>query len=153
LNKRPTTKLYAEIKKFTICFVTARVTKYLNFSALPTNYVYTNNLYVFTTDRWDLYSIVQSTIHEVWARKYSGALKQDLRYSPSKCFDTFAFPAGQWQHPYPDLAAIGERYHEHRRDLILRLWLGLTDIYKLFHAPDLEARLATAFTRWEALEG
>ena len=24
---------------------------------------------------------------------------------------------------------------------MLRLWLGLTDIYNLFHAPDLEARL------------
>ena len=74
-----------------------------------------NTLYVFTTDRWDLYAVVQSTLHEVWARKYSGALKQDLRYSPSNCFDTFAFPDGLWQTANPALAAIGERYHEHRR--------------------------------------
>jgi hypothetical protein len=70
-------------------------------------------------------------------------LGETLQYSPTDCFETFAFPAGQWQHPNPDLAAIGARYHEHRRDLMLRLWLGLTDIYNLFHAPDLEARLAT----------
>jgi hypothetical protein len=109
--------------------------------------VFTNATYVFTTDRWDHYAVVQSTIHEVWARKYSGALETRLRYSPSECFDTFAFPAGQWQHPNPDLTAIGEHYHEHRRDLMLRLWLGLTDIYNLFHAPDLEARLATLHTK------
>jgi hypothetical protein len=124
------------------CFVVARTTKYLNFSAAPTNCVFTDAISVFTTDRWDHYAVVQSTIHEVWARKYSGALKQDLRYSPSKCFDTFAFPSGQWQMPNPDLALIGERYHEHRRDLMLRLWLGLTDIYNLFHARELEGRLA-----------
>ena len=64
---------------------------------MPTDYVFTHALYVFTTDRWDLFSVAQSTLHEVWARKYSGSLKQDLRYSPSKCFNTFAFPAGLWQ--------------------------------------------------------
>ena len=36
-------------------------------------------LYAFTTDRWDLFTVVQSTLHEAWARKYSGSLKQDLR--------------------------------------------------------------------------
>jgi hypothetical protein len=64
-------------------------------------------------------------------------LKQDLRYSPSKCFDTFPFPAGLWQTANPALADIGERYHEHRRALMHQLWLGLTDIYNLFHTRDL----------------
>ena len=32
---------------------------------------------------------------------------------------------------------IGERYHEHRRGLMRQLWLGLTDIYNLFHTRDL----------------
>ena len=63
------------------CFVAAATTKYLSFSAVPTSYVFLKTLKVFTTDRWDLYAVVQSTLHEVWARKYSGALKQDLRYS------------------------------------------------------------------------
>lgn len=118
-------------------FVCAVTTKYLNFSASAADRVFLNTIDVFTTDRWDLYAVVQSTVHEVWARKYSGALKQDLRYSPSKCFDTFAFPAGQWRTANPQLATIGERYHEHRRALMLRLWLGLTDIYNLFHDRDL----------------
>ena len=134
---------YAKLEILQNGFAAARTTKHLNFSAVSKGQIFTDAVYVFTTDRWDHYAVVQSSIHEVWARKYSGALKQDLRYSPSNCFETFAFPAGQWQHPNPDLAAIGERYHEHRRDLMLRLWLGLTDIYNLFHAPDLEARLAT----------
>jgi hypothetical protein len=109
----------------------------LSFSALPTSIVFTNALFVFTTDRWDLYSVVQSTLHEVWARKYSGSLETRLRYSPSDCFETFAFPKGLWQIPNPKFADVGERYHEHRKSLMLSLWLGLTDIYNLFHARDL----------------
>ncbi len=154
----PRPKLIRTLPLHPRCFVTARVTKYLNFSASPTDRVFTNNLYVFTTDRWDHYAVVQSTIHEVWARKYSMSLETRLQYAPSDCFENFAFPAGQWQQANPELAAIGERYHEYRRDLMLRLWLGLTDIYNLFHAPDLDDRLAKLFTKrakspdWQAAE-
>lgn len=134
---RPRMEMTNAVRPLERCFVTARVTKHLNFSALPTNYVYLNNLYVFTTSRWDLYTIVQSTIHEVWARKHSMSLKQDLQYSPSDCFETFPFPEGIWQLPSVFLAGIGERYHEHRRALMRELWLGLTDIYNLFHTRGL----------------
>ncbi|WP_260472456.1 Eco57I restriction-modification methylase domain-containing protein [Chlorobium phaeovibrioides] len=115
------------------CMVAVWVSKYLNFSVQPVDIIFTNSLYVFTTDRWDLYSIVQSTIHEVWARKYSGSLETRLRYSPTDCFETYTFPEALWQVPNQILATTGEHYHEYRRALMLRLWLGLTDIYNLFH--------------------
>lgn len=135
--ERPRLEVYQKIKILNRCFVTARVTKHLNFSSVPTNYIFLNNLYIFTTDRWDLFAVVQSTLHEIWARKYSMALKQDLQYSPSDCFLTFPFPQGLWQIANPHLAEIGEHYHEHRRSLMLQLWLGLTDIYNLFHRRNL----------------
>jgi hypothetical protein len=141
---------YAQLEKLQNGFAAARTTKHLSFSAISKGQIFTDAVYVFTTDRWDHYAVVQSTIHEVWARKYSGALETRLRYSPSDCFETFAFPAGQWQTANTQLADIGERYHEHRRVLMLQLWLGLTDIYNLFHAPDLEARLATLYQRRSA---
>ncbi|MGE5471183.1 MAG: Eco57I restriction-modification methylase domain-containing protein [Bacteroidota bacterium] len=128
------TKSLARLK---YCFVAAATTKYLNYSAAPANYVFTHALFVFTTDRWDLYAMVQSSLHEVWARKYSGALETRLRYSPSECFETFPFPQGLWQTENSNLATLGERYHEHRRSLMKSLWLGLTDIYNLLHTRDL----------------
>lgn len=134
---RPRMEMTNAVRSLGRCFVTARVTKHLNFSALPTTYVYLNNLYVFTTDRWDLYAVVQSAIHEVWARKYSMSLKQDLQYSPSDCFETFPFPQGLRETPDASLETLGEHYHEHRRALMKSLWLGLTDIYNLFHTRDL----------------
>lgn len=119
------------------CFVAAATTKYLNFSAVPTSYIFSHALYVFSTDRWDLYAIVQSTVHEVWARKYSGALETRLRYSPSDCFETFPFPEGLWQTVNTTLTKLGKCYHEHRHAVMRQLWLGLTDIYNLFHTRDL----------------
>ena len=135
--ERPRLELYRKLENLNLCFAIVRHTKHFSFSALPPTYVFSDALKVLTTDRWDTYAVLQSTLHEVWARKYSGALKQDLRYSPSKCFDTFPFPQGLWQTANPILATLGERYHEHRRALMKSLWLGLTDIYNLFHTRDL----------------
>jgi hypothetical protein len=138
-------ELYKHLDRLDACFVLAATTKHLTVAQMPARAVYTHALRVFTTDRWDLFSTVQSGVHEVWARKYSGALKQDLRYSPSKCFENFALPEGLWQTPSAELADIGERYHEHRRQLMLSLWLGLTDVYNLFHSRELDADLAKHF--------
>ncbi len=135
--ERPRLELYRKLENLDLCFAIVRHTKHFSFSALPPTYVFSDALKVLTTDRWDVYAVLQSTLHEVWARKYSGALKQDLRYSPSKCFDTFPFPQGLWQTANLNLATLGERYHEHRRALMKNLWLGLTDIYNLFHTRDL----------------
>ena len=142
--------LYNNIRDLPHCFVAAATTKYLSFSAMPTVYVFTHALYVFTTDRWDLFTVVQSTLHEVWARKYSGSLETRLRYSPSKCFDTFAFPDGLWKTTDPGLAELGKRYHAHRKELMQSLWLGLTKIYNLFHARDLSPEMVAKVSKKDA---
>ncbi|MGB8854343.1 MAG: DNA methyltransferase [Pirellulales bacterium] len=137
--------LTAALKGVQRCFIAARTTKHLSFSASTVDRVFSDALYVCTTERWDVFAVLHSCLHESWARKYSGALKQDLRYSPSKCFETYAFPDGLWQTPSAGLADIGSRYHEHRRQLMLSLWLGLTDVYNLFHSRELDADLAKHF--------
>jgi hypothetical protein len=142
---RPRSGLYAAARQRSHCFVTACTTKHMCFSLQPTRFVFSHALHIFCTDRWDLFGVVQSTIHEAWARKYSGSLKQDLRYSPSDCFETYAFPEGLWLTPSAGVADIGSRYHEHRRQLMLSLWLGLTDVYNLFHSRELDADLAKHF--------
>jgi hypothetical protein len=145
LFMRARREAYARTTRLTHCFVAARHTKHLAVVACPTNWVYSDATNFFTNDRWDFFAVLQAGIHEAWARKYSGALKQDLRYSPSDCFETFAFPEGLWQTPSAAMADIGSRYHEHRRQLMLSLWLGLTDVYNLFHSRELDADLAKHF--------
>lgn len=132
---RPRMEMYSRIKSLDRCFISSVTTKHLNFLGVLPNRVFLKTLKVFTTDRYDLYAVVQSNLHEVWVRKYSGSLGATLRYS--NCFETFPFPSGLWQTVNPELAQLGETYHEHRRALMLSLWLGLTDIYNLFHRRDL----------------
>lgn len=119
----------------------ARLTKHLNFSAARTDAVFTNKLFAVATESWATFAALQSTIHEAWARKFSGTLETRLNYSPTDCFFNFPFP----RNPASEsaLAVIGETYHEHRRALMRDLWLGLTDLYNLFHDPALTPELVT----------
>jgi hypothetical protein len=144
---RPRRELYASLRPLDRCFAAAATTKYLNFSAADPCHVFTHALFVLTSNRWDHYAVVQSSLHEVWARKYSGALETRLRYSPSDCFETYAFPGDLWRTGDETLAKLGEQYHEHRRRLMRELWLGLTDIYNLFHARDLSPELVAKVSK------
>ena len=126
----PSTELSKSLQHLSSCFVTAQTTKYLNFTKLPTNWVYSHAINVLASDRWDLFSVVQSTIHEIWARKYSGSLKSDLRYSPSNCFVNFPFPKYLFEFPEQKLAEIGESYYAHRKEF-----------YNLFHNSQLTPEL------------
>ncbi len=129
--------MYRSIALKKKCFAAAITTKHLTFSSYRTDQIFTNALFIVDTDRWDHFSVLQSGIHESWARYYSSALKQDLRYSPSNCFETFPFPGDLWRTAIPELGQIGELYHDRRHRLMGELRLGLTAIYNLFHTRDL----------------
>jgi type I restriction-modification system DNA methylase subunit len=125
------------LKKVKHCFLTAATTKHLSFSLSPTDRVFTHALYVYVNNKFSKISILQSTLHNEWARKYSGALKLDLRYSPSNCFVTFPFPQSLLDEMETELERLGEEYHEFRQKLMLKMKLGLTKTYNQLHNPDL----------------
>ena len=59
-----------------------------------------------------------------------------LQYSTSQCFDSYPFP----QNLNSQLETIGETYHEHRKQLMLGMQLGLTKTYNLFHSDAITAQ-------------
>ena len=61
-------------------------------------------------------------------------MKDDLRYTPSDCFETFPFPEN-WE-THPALEAAGEAYYEFRAALLVGNDEGLTRTYNRFHDPD-----------------
>jgi hypothetical protein len=89
---------------------------------------------VFVEDRAGFFAILQSRIHESWARFFGSSLKDDLRYTPSDCFDTFPFPDG-WE-SNELLTSIGTEYHDFRAALMIRNNEGLTATYNRFHDPN-----------------
>jgi len=100
---------------------------------LTANCVFSNTLVVFALDKYSHFTVLQSTTHEIWARFLGSSMKDDLRYTPSDCFENFPFPAN-WENDR-DLEAIGKTYYEYRAALMIRNNQGLTDTYNRFHDP------------------
>ncbi len=127
--------LYEHVSGKKWCLATSRVTKYLSFSQVNPTWVFADTVVVINRDTFFDFSVLQSSFHSDWASKYSGGLGGTLRYTPSRAFESYPFPNENASRD--NLTRIGDHYHEHRRALMLRLWLGLTDIYNLFHDRDL----------------
>jgi hypothetical protein len=136
--KRATTKIYRNNDLLKFCITSARTTKYLSFTISPSNAIYTDGTVIITDDSYKTFSVYHSTLHSEWAFKLSSALATTLRYAPSDCFETFPFPQNLIQER--QLETIGEAYHEHRRQLMLGMQLGLTKTYNLFHCNAITAQ-------------
>jgi hypothetical protein len=61
-------------------------------------------------------------------------MKDDLRYTPSDCFETFPFPNAFDTHPA--LEQAGRDYYDFRAALMVKNNEGLTKTYNRFHDPD-----------------
>jgi hypothetical protein len=103
----------------------------LIFSLLPANVIFANAIVATTFDGFAPFAVLQSRIHELWARFFSSSMKDDLRYAPSDCFRTFPFPPHFETNP--TLEAAGEAYHAFRAQLMIDRNEGLTKTYNRFH--------------------
>ena len=108
-----------------------------SFVFLPSSVIVGTPHTVFAFSAFEGFGVLQSRVHESWIRFIGSSFKDDLRYSPTDCFETFPFPAEFETNV--TLEAAGREYYEFRAALMQDLWLGLTEIYNLFHSPDGEA--------------
>ena len=104
------------------------------FSFIPANRVYSHALKVIPFDTCSALCALQSRPHELWARFFGSSMKDDLRYTPSDCFETFPFPT-DWP-TRPDLEAPGNAYHDYRATVMVNNNEGLTKTYNRFHDPN-----------------
>jgi hypothetical protein len=127
------TNLLAECRKHSEVLAIARVSPRFGWVILPSNYIFSEQLVIApTSERW-VFGTLQSRIHEEWARFLTSSFKDDLRYSPSDAFDTFAFPCNNNRQL---LAIIATDYLEFRSRFMLNRREGLTKTYNRFHSPD-----------------
>jgi hypothetical protein len=129
--KRPTMNLYAAIANMKRVLVIAIVSRTVAFTFVPANQVYAHKLAVFSFENDSYFSILQSSFHYHWAWNYSSTMKTDLNYSPSDVFETFPFPTST-----ANLEEIGDRYYNHRQNIMQTRQEGLTKTYNRFHNPD-----------------
>ena len=60
-------------------------------------------------------------------------MKDDLRYTPSDCFETFPFPREWEEHRH--LETVGKTYYDFRARLMVDNDEGFTKTYNRFHDP------------------
>ncbi len=111
-----------------------RVSQYLSLVFLKTEFVFSDQLLIMICDRHAGFCLLASRPHEVWARFFSSSMKDDMRYTPSDCFETFPFPKDFEQNPA--LESAGQTYYEFRAALMVRNNEGLTKTYNRFHDPN-----------------
>jgi hypothetical protein len=115
-------------------FATAQTTKYLNFVKLSTSLAVSQTAFVFASDNFSEYSVLQSGMHFEWALKYGNTKGYTFRYAPASTFGTFPFPPCLNLQQEQQLATVGNDYHDHRGNFMLAIQLGLTKTYNLFHS-------------------
>ncbi len=105
-----------------------QTSKYLFVTWLPHGWVYSHAILVFTFEDDGHAAVLSSTLHEAWARKYSGSMREYTRYSPTDCFQNFPFP--------DDVAVLdanGDYYLTYRKKTLLSEGQGLTKVYNRVH--------------------
>ena len=127
-------ELQASIRNKSFVYAVSRVSQYFNPVQLRSSFIFSDGVVVFADSRRSFFSCLQARPHELWGRFFASSMKDDLRYTPSDCFETFPFPRG-WEQK-PALEAIGQRYHDFRAALMIANNEGLTKTYNRFHDPD-----------------
>jgi hypothetical protein len=126
--------LYDAIKGKTRLLSTTFTSPHMSFCFVENSFVFANMVIIFPDETSAGFGVLQSRVHEVWARFFASSLKDDLRYTPSDCFRTFPFPEGHGVSE--SLAAAGRAYHSHRAALMVARNEGMTKTYNRFHDPD-----------------
>jgi hypothetical protein len=126
--------LYEAIRGLDRVLVHAFVSKYLQFAFVPSDVVIAGPAQVFVFNSTAAFAVLQSRVHEAWARQFASTLEDRLQYTPSDCFETFPFPI-EWQ-ANRQLESASREYYEFRTTLMVRNNEGLTKTYNRFNDPD-----------------
>ncbi len=107
---------------------------HMGFAFLPNDLVYANTLDILALDSFDRFALLQSRVHEVWARFFASSLEDRLRYTPTDCFETFPLPNADVDRSAMERA--GKEYYEARAALMQSTNKGLTETYNRFNDPE-----------------
>lgn len=112
----------------------SQAASWFTLSFLPTGLVYSSNLSVILIPEYSGLAILQSRIHEVWARFFMSTFGDALAYTVTSIFEPFPFPR-DWR-ASGSLEAAGSIYDHWRAELMIANDEGLTKTYNRFHDPD-----------------
>jgi hypothetical protein len=146
-------ELRAALKPLTRCLVNSIHSKYLLFAFQPTVHVFSHGLNVFALAAAASFAVLQSRVHEFWARLLSSTMEDRLRYSASDCFETFPFPVEDPRTVVPELEQIGEQLYTARAAFMVETDQGLTKTYNALKDPNCtDPRILALRTQHEQMD-
>ena len=128
---RPRPELQAAIVGLERVLVVPQTSNVQALVFLPSEMVFGHTLIIFPLTTCSSFAVLQSRVHQVWSAFLGPTMKDDLRYTPSDCFETFPFPGG-WE-THRGLETAGREYYDLRAALMVRNGEGLTKTYNRFH--------------------
>jgi hypothetical protein len=131
---RYTPGLYGALRGLERVLVVCRHSPQWSVARLEARSVFAESLIVFPLSSFSEFCVLQSRIHEIWARFLGSSMKDDLRYNPSDVFETFPFPDGT--RTVVSLEEVGRAYSEFRESLMVSSNEGMTDTYNRFNDPN-----------------
>jgi hypothetical protein len=144
--RRPCDELRDCWQSFDRLLCLARVSQTAAFTFIDTHIIANEKIVLFRSDADADFALLQSRIHELWARFFSATMKDDLQYALTDCLENFPFPdctANTLGTYSPDisrmrgtLAEVGRAYFDFRDALMVKNDEGLTKTYNRFHDPD-----------------
>lgn len=131
---RPKAELYEAVRRSGGAILIPETSPHLVVAPFIREAIFSHALKVLALAGLAPFSVLQSRIHEIWARFFSSSMKDDLRYAPSDCFETFPFPPNYESDAA--LEAAGQTYHDHRAARMVAANEGMTKTYNRFHKAD-----------------
>jgi hypothetical protein len=138
-------ELYERISGKSKVLAHSNVSKYIAFSFLDPGMIYSMSLILVDVDSDADFGILQSRIHEEWARFLCSTLEDRLRYTPSDCLATFPYPFESPTSPSDAFSAksmnletvayLSTEYYNKRADAMVSTGKGLTALYNDFNDP------------------
>jgi hypothetical protein len=131
--------LYDGIEKKNIIKVLARsrVSNMHMIDILPADWTFSEGLIIYVFEDFEIFALLQSSLHQCWGDKYASTMKSDTRYVVSDCFEKFPFCKMTNTEANNLMKECGKEYQQFRRTLINKMNLGLTKIYRQFHNKEL----------------
>ena len=120
--------------------ISTATTKYPSFTYLPASFIFSNTLCILADDRSEMFAVLSSDIHAVWAwsqRTTRQADMESMRYAHGNIFETFPFPEGVLQVGDPSMNALGDEFFSKRQAYMEANGQGLTKFYNDFHDPQI----------------
>ena len=85
-------ELYTAIAGLQRVLVRALTSKHHGLLFVPTGWVYDQTVPVIASDKWEVFTVMQSDLHYKWSLEYGNKLETRPQYTTSDCFEPFPFP-------------------------------------------------------------